>query len=57
LEGVREEALEAAQQLVASSIVAGRGSNANREFRVTDEAGTIVLTLPFRTVLDSSSGS
>ena len=46
---VREEAVTAVRELVADGIRSGKGPN-GREMRVADDAGKLVLSLPFRDV-------
>ncbi len=47
---VRQQAIEAARQLVANAILGGTAP-LGRAFRITDEAGHVLLVLPFRDAL------
>ena len=46
---VREEAVAAVREIVADRIRSGKGPN-GRELRVADDAGKVVLSLPFRDI-------
>jgi hypothetical protein len=50
LVSVREQALESARELMAGCVLRGKEPDGDK-FEITDEAGEVVLVLPFRDAL------
>ncbi|MBB3452707.1 hypothetical protein FHT86_000963 [Rhizobium sp. BK313] len=50
-EAAKREAMTAAREMIAEMVIDGDPIDGMR-FEVTDESGNVVLTLPFRFVLD-----
>ena len=51
LEAAKREPMTAAREMIAEMVLDGEPIDEMR-FEVTDESGTVVLTLPFRFVVD-----
>ena len=51
VEAAKREAITAAREMIADMVLDGDPIDGMR-FEVTDESGNVVLTLPFRFVLD-----
>lgn len=55
VEQIRREAIQSAREILSNAALTGKAGSLNTQIEVTDEAGTVVLTMPIGRAIGTES--